>query len=87
MSYSTGFLALAVVLLSVGCSDETPATPSAKKTPSKRNVLLDGTAPDLTFSERGGAYVHKPSRTQFRISQGWKVSPPQMKDRVSSLRL
>jgi hypothetical protein len=71
----------------VGCSDETPATPSAEKTPPKRNVLLDATAADLTFSERAGAYIHKPSQTQFRISQGWQVSPPQMKDRVSSLRL
>ena len=87
MSYSTGSRALTIILLLVGCSDETPATPSAEKTPPKRNVLLDATAADLTFSERAGAYIHKPSQTQFRISQGWQVSPPQMKDRVSSLRL
>ena len=87
MSYSTGLLALTSILLLVGCNDETPETPPAKKTLPKRNVLLDGTEPDLTFSESGGAYVHKLSQTQFRISQGWQVSPPQMKDRVSSLRL
>jgi hypothetical protein len=87
MSYGIGSFGLAVILLSVGCSDETPTPSPAETVSPKSNVLLDGGEPDLVLSQSGRDYLHKPSQTRFRSPHGWKVSPPQMKDRVSVLHL
>jgi hypothetical protein len=87
MSYGIGSFALVAILLSVGCNDETPTPSPAKQSLPKANVLLDGTEPDLVLSQRSRDHFHKPSQTRFRSPRGWKVSPPQLKDRVSILQL